>query len=92
MKCMGELPTTLENTDPKPIHEHNHSLDDDQINVIKTLSNMKDIAKKGLFRPLYVFAEGLSKLNNNIRTKMPVEDCKNDIKKSKIEIESGRTN
>jgi len=71
---MGELHTNLQKEDPVLKSEHNHFGDSEKVEVEKTLCFMKEQSKSGLSKPLEVYAEGLSKLDGNTRSKMPVED------------------
>jgi len=71
---MGELYTNLQKEDPLSKSDHNHFGDNDKVNVEKALSVMKEKTKTGLSKPLEGYAETISKLDSDTRSKMPVED------------------
>lgn len=71
---MGELHTNLQKEDPVLKSDHNHFGDSEKVEVEKTLCFMKEQSKSGLSKPLEVYAEGISKLDGNTRSIMPVED------------------
>jgi len=71
---MGELHTNLQKEDLVLKSNRNHFWDSEKVEVEKTLCFMKEQLKSGLSKPLEVYAEGLSKLDGNIRSKMLVED------------------
>ncbi|CAI6365053.1 unnamed protein product [Macrosiphum euphorbiae] len=71
---MGELYTNIQKEDPVLKSDHNHFGDSEKVDVEKALCIMKQQSKSGLSKPLEVYAEGVAKLDGNVRSKMPVED------------------
>ncbi|KAL4113919.1 hypothetical protein QTP88_017471 [Uroleucon formosanum] len=73
-KCMRELYTNVQKEDPVLKSDHNHFVDSEKVDVEKALCIMKEQSKSGLSKLLEVYAEGVAKLDGDIRSKMPVED------------------
>ncbi|KAE9541548.1 hypothetical protein AGLY_003539 [Aphis glycines] len=74
MKCTGEFYTNLQRKDPVSKFNHNHFGDNDKVNVEKDLCVIKEQTKAGLSKSLEVYAEIISKLDDDTGAKMLVED------------------
>lgn len=72
--CPGILRTSILKTDPSVTIEHNHPASQSKVNVMKTVSKMKLMAKTSSSNPVEIYAQGVSELDEFSKSKMPLED------------------
>ncbi|KAK4885203.1 hypothetical protein RN001_001474 [Aquatica leii] len=73
LKCRAILVTTLATTDPELKTEHNHPANEENVKVTKCVQKMKQRARDTLAKPVQIFTEAVSVLEDSTRAEMPTE-------------------
>ncbi|XP_022183199.1 uncharacterized protein LOC111042808 [Myzus persicae] len=73
-KCLAILKTSLQNSNPREIHEHNHSADKNAIAAIKVKQEIKNKALSSNDTPGQIFSEVIGNLDVDVLAELPKEE------------------